>query len=109
MLGRIAVTYVEWAGASHQEVIVPWSVIEQPADSLRFADRLSQSPTNRVGYTSISGAIDFSLDSFARAVSSPLGRSSMFQETAQQPGPNVTLARDEAVARASPSTVCRSC
>src|SRR5918997_2340674 len=44
MLGRIAVTYVEWAGASHQEIIVPWSVIEQPADSLRFAERLSHSP-----------------------------------------------------------------
>ncbi len=49
MLGRIAVTYIEWAGVSHQEVIVPWSVIEQPADGLRFADRLAQSPTSRVG------------------------------------------------------------
>src|SRR5215211_7723661 len=47
MLGRIAVAYVEWAGASHQEVIVPWSVIEQPADSLEFAARLAESPTSR--------------------------------------------------------------
>jgi Protein of unknown function (DUF1194) len=100
MLGRIAVTYIEWAGVSHQEVIVPWSVIEQPADSLRFADRLSQSPTNRVGYTSISGAIDFSLRQL---------RESGVQSTRQVidvsgDGPNnqgriVTLARDEAVAR----------
>src|SRR5437868_8486025 len=29
-LGRIAVTYVEWAGAQIQTVIVPWSVIDGP-------------------------------------------------------------------------------
>jgi hypothetical protein len=37
MLGRIAVVYVEWAGAAHQEVIVPWTVVEQPEDALGFA------------------------------------------------------------------------
>src|SRR5687768_8427250 len=50
-LGRIAVTYVEWAGASHQEVVVPWTVIEQPADALGFAARLAGSPTHRFSYT----------------------------------------------------------
>ena len=33
MLGRIAVVYVEWAGAGYQQVVVPWTVIEQPGDS----------------------------------------------------------------------------
>src|SRR5688572_13755923 len=28
MLGKIAVTYVEWAGASSQQVIAPWALIE---------------------------------------------------------------------------------
>ena len=28
MLGRIAVTYVEWAGAYDQKVIVPWSILD---------------------------------------------------------------------------------
>ena len=61
MLGRIAVVYVEWAGATYQEAVVPWTVIEQPADALAFATRLTQSPPYRSGYTSISGAIDFGL------------------------------------------------
>src|SRR5918997_2357156 len=42
MLGRIAVTYVEWAGAGYQEVVVPWTVIEQPTDGRAFAARLAE-------------------------------------------------------------------
>ena len=61
MLGRIAVIYVEWSGAFDQQIIVPWTVIEQPTESLAFAERLSQSPTHRMNYTSLSGAIDFGM------------------------------------------------
>jgi hypothetical protein len=59
MLGRIAVVYAEWSGATEQEVVVPWTVIEYPEDALGFAERLAQSPIRRAGYTSVSGAIDF--------------------------------------------------
>src|SRR5918994_1456330 len=98
MLGRIAVTYVEWAGAWHQEVIVPWSVIEQPADSLRFADRLSQSPTSRVGYTSISGAIEFGLRQLRESGVQPVRQViDISGDGANNQGRTVTLARDEAV------------
>jgi hypothetical protein len=100
MLGRIAVVYVEWAGAAYQEVIVPWTVVEQPEDALGFAARLAQSPTHRIGYTSISGAIDFSLWKL---------RTSGFQaarrvidisgDGANNQGRMVTLARDEALAQ----------
>src|SRR5918998_6475366 len=61
MLGRIAVTYIEWAGAGYQQVVVPWTVIEQSVDSDTFAARLAESSIQRYGYTSISGAINFSL------------------------------------------------
>src|SRR3954462_5552251 len=60
-LGRIAVEYVEWAGAAYQEVVVPWTVISQPAEALGFAARFAQTPPRRMGYTSFSGAIYFSL------------------------------------------------
>ena len=62
MLGRIAVTYVEWAGAGYQQVVVPWTVIERPGGAVAFAARLAESSIQRFGYTSISGAIDFSLN-----------------------------------------------
>ena len=100
MLGRIAVMYVEWAGASHQEVIVPWSVIEQPNDSVRFADRLAQSSINRVGYTSISGAIDFSLRQLRESGVQPVRQViDISGDGANNQGRTVTLARDEAAAQ----------
>src|SRR4051794_16879980 len=37
--GKIAVTYVEWAGTTWQHVIVPWTVIANRADAERVAEQ----------------------------------------------------------------------
>jgi hypothetical protein len=58
VLGRIAVTYLNWAGEAEQSVVIPWTIIEQPPDATMFADRLSQAPPHSAGFTSISGAIE---------------------------------------------------
>ena len=58
MTGRVAVVYMEWAGASHQQVIVPWTVIDGREAALAFADRLAGTPTGRAFWTSVSGAIE---------------------------------------------------
>src|SRR4051812_41480498 len=42
--GRIAVTYVQWAGAFIQETAVPWTIIASPQDAQNFAAALSKSP-----------------------------------------------------------------
>jgi Protein of unknown function (DUF1194) len=60
-LGRVAVTYMEWAGMVTQQVVVPWAVIENSDDALQFADRLAASPIRRAPRTSISAAIDFAV------------------------------------------------
>ena len=39
--GRIAVMYVEWADTSLQEIVVPWTVVEYPADGFKFAASLA--------------------------------------------------------------------
>ena len=100
MLGRIAVVYVEWAGAGYQQVVVPWTVIEQPGDSRAFAARLAESSIQRFGYTSISGAIDFSLwklrTSGVQAVRQVIDISG---DGANNQGRIVTAARDEALAQ----------
>ncbi len=99
MLGRIAVVYVEWAGAWFQEVLVPWTVIKQPSDALRFAAHLAQSPTRRAGNTSISGAIDASLGVLSRSgVQSARQVIDISGDGPNNQGRTVTLARDEAVA-----------
>jgi hypothetical protein len=60
MLGRIAVTYFDWAGWTDQRVVVPWTVIEGAEDAMAFAERLAGASIRRASRTSISGAIDFS-------------------------------------------------
>ncbi|EIM27425.1 DUF1194 domain-containing protein [Microvirga lotononidis] len=64
MLGRIAVTYVEWAGSPDQKVIIPWTVLDNSESLMAFADRISSTPLRRAQRTSISSAIDFSVKLF---------------------------------------------
>ena len=55
--GRIAVTYVEWAGQLTQQTILPWTLIDGPQTATAFADQLEGMPISRARMTSISGAL----------------------------------------------------
>ena len=57
-VGKIAVTYFEWAGSGFQHIVRPWKVIDGPAAAIAFAEELGEAPTRRGRRTSISGAID---------------------------------------------------
>ncbi|MDP6805578.1 MAG: DUF1194 domain-containing protein [Rhodospirillales bacterium] len=86
-LGRIAVSYFEWAGFEHNKVIVGWHVIHDTESALDFSLALANAPIETARRTSISGAIHF-----ARRILDISGD-----------GPNnfgdyVVLARDRAVA-----------
>ncbi len=61
LLGKIAVTYMEWAGSSDQKVIIPWTVLDNSESLMAFADRIASTPLHRAQRTSISSAIDFSV------------------------------------------------
>ena len=65
--GRIAVTYVEWAGHTVQHVVVPWTIISNEEEAEAFAARLTVHPPNSARRTSISGALAFSADLFAES------------------------------------------
>lgn len=56
--GRIAVTYVEWAGVGLSHVRVPWMIVEGPESALAFAEELAAAPLGRLRRTSISAALD---------------------------------------------------
>ncbi|MGI9524956.1 MAG: DUF1194 domain-containing protein [Hyphomicrobiaceae bacterium] len=62
--GRIAVTYIEWAGDEMQSVIVPWRVVATASDARQFADELARQPISRARMTSISGAMEFGANLF---------------------------------------------
>lgn len=63
--GRIAATYMEWAGPPSQTVIIPWTLIDGPEAARAFADRLEATPISRARLTSISAALQFSKDLLA--------------------------------------------
>lgn len=56
-LGRIAVTYVEWADARFQRAAADWTVIASEADALDFAAMVAAAPLERGHYTAIGAAI----------------------------------------------------
>jgi hypothetical protein len=99
LIGRIAVTYVEWAGAGSQYVVVPWTMIGTPAEVDGFADQLTRARPTRAIWTSIAAALDFSVG---------LLRASGFEATRRvidvsgdgpnNQGPEVTQSRDDAMA-----------
>ena len=59
MLGRIAVTYVEWAGQFSQRTAVDWQIIESAESALTFAKRIGENAPVSARGTSISGVLDF--------------------------------------------------
>jgi hypothetical protein len=64
--GRIAVTYVEWAGPDSQRLVIPWTLIDGAESSARLASLLeTTSSYMRLG-TSISAALAYAYGMFSR-------------------------------------------
>lgn len=96
--GRIAVTYVEWAGATVQHVIVPWTIVARPEDAAAIAERLTLNPANSARRTSISGLLLFAADLFAESPYRGLKRViDISGDGPNNQGPLVSAARDTVV------------
>ena len=54
---KIAVTYVEWASAFSQDVVVPWTVVDGAASARAFADALMVPPRQVFGSNAIGSAL----------------------------------------------------
>ncbi|HEX9903367.1 MAG TPA: DUF1194 domain-containing protein [Propylenella sp.] len=63
-LGRIAVTYVEWAGPSSHAIIAPWAMIDGPESAAAFASAIGEMPVSFLRGTSISGALTYTAGLF---------------------------------------------
>lgn len=64
-IGRIAISYVEWAGPFHQAMVVPWTIVSDVDEAQAFAARVAEAPLVRERGTSISQGLDFSASLFA--------------------------------------------
>lgn len=58
-LGRIAVSFVEWGDVFHQDVVVPWMVIDGPESAAAFGEALSAAPRRAFGGNAIGQALSF--------------------------------------------------
>lgn len=97
--GRIAVTYVEWAGAGIQSVVIPWRIIGKAADAQAFADALAEKPIRRARMTSISGVIQVAKNLFAQSPVQGLRRViDVSGDGPNNSGGRVDAARDRLVA-----------
>ena len=57
LLGRISVSLMEWADAGNQDVVVPWTIIEDAASAEAFRDRLLNAKRWTYGSNAIGDAI----------------------------------------------------
>ena len=64
-LGRIAVTYIEWAGPQSQTTVIPWTLIDGEGAARAFAARLSLTTRGRYMWTSISASLLYSAAAFS--------------------------------------------
>src|SRR3989344_1897753 len=58
MLGRIAVTYIEWSGNDQQTVIVDWTIIDGLASAQHFGAQMAEVERPPGRRTAIGAAID---------------------------------------------------
>jgi hypothetical protein len=73
-IGRIAITYVEWAGPFHQAMVVPWAIVSGAAEAEAFAALVAAAPLVRERGTSISQGLEFSSGLFASSGASSVRR-----------------------------------
>jgi hypothetical protein len=96
----IALTFVEWSGAEEQKTVVDWSVIRDGEDAAVIAGQILAAPRSFLARTSISAAIDFSLERFKTASATADRRViDISGDGTSNAGRAVSDARDEAVAQ----------
>ncbi len=97
---RIAICFLEWATAGQQNVVVDWTVIGDGESARSFGDKLVEMPRSFAGSTSISNAIDFSVQQIERAPFTAERRViDISGDGNNNSGRSVTDARDEALAK----------
>jgi Protein of unknown function (DUF1194) len=100
MNGRVAMTYFEWAGMHHRQIIVPWRMIDGPESADSFAAEIARAPYSRASRTSISGALLFAAPLFEGSGFRGIRRViDVSGDGVNNNGPLVTVTRDEVLAK----------
>ena len=96
--GRIAVTYIEWAGPGVHIHLIPWRLIDGPATANAFIEELAEKPYSRFRMTSISSAMEFAVEQFGAGKYRGQRRViDVSGDGANNSGPPITPVRDKIV------------
>jgi hypothetical protein len=96
--GRIAIAFVEWAGANSQKLLIDWTLIRNAEDTKVFTSRLLEQPRSFADRTAIGAGIDFARAQFARSpYVSDRHVIDVSGDGTNNSGRDVRSARDEAV------------
>ncbi|HAT35963.1 MAG TPA: hypothetical protein DCS82_09620 [Rhodospirillaceae bacterium] len=97
-LGKIAVTYIEWAGFGHIKTIVGWRIIKDKASAEAFAAMLARAPYETSTRTAISDMIMASISKFrGNGIAGSRRVLDLAGDGANNFGMPVTKARDYAI------------
>jgi hypothetical protein len=95
----IAITFIEWSGAADQSVVVDWTVVRDEEAAGGIAATMLAAPRSFLGRTSISAAIDYSLERIAGApINTDKRIIDISGDGTNNSGRPVTEARDQAIA-----------
>jgi hypothetical protein len=100
MHAKVAMTYYEWAGSHHTEVIVPWRVVDNPETADAFVADIARARYTRASRTSVSSALLFGASLIEASGYRGLRRViDISGDGVNNNGPLVTDARDEVLAK----------
>ncbi|MCC6890045.1 MAG: DUF1194 domain-containing protein [Hyphomicrobiales bacterium] len=97
--GKVALTYVEWAGLFDQTILLPWRLIDGAQSADAVAREIARAPYRRAPRTSIYGALQFARPLFD--ASGYRGQRQVIDvsgDGVNNQGPPVTRMRDEVLA-----------
>lgn len=98
--GKVALTYFEWAGMHHRQIVVPWRLIEGPESADSFVAEIAKARYTRASRTSVSGALLFGAALFDGSGFRGLRRViDVSGDGVNNNGPIVDVTRDEVLAK----------
>ncbi len=97
---RIAVAFVEWAGAQSQKLVVDWTAIADGADARAFAARVLEAPRSFYDRTALGSALQFAAEQFDHAPFTATRKIiDVSGDGTSNGGVDIRAARDAALAR----------
>ncbi len=98
-LGRIAVSYVEFAGNFEVRTVLDWATVSDEASARDFAEQLSSAPRSFWGRTAISAGVDRGVQMLAEAEFQSARRVvDVCGDGTNNAGREIAAARDDAIA-----------